>query len=97
MFESRHQSELFGLRIVLRLCFGGRDVADGFEQAAVVEPHMRGNKIRSNTVSFLMHHTESVLRHNVLPFGGDPPPLHRLSIMRWSQKIGQAVKVYSTG
>ena len=37
-FESRRHGELIDLRIVVRLCFGGRDVADRFEQAAVVEP-----------------------------------------------------------
>ena len=38
MFESRHHSELFDLRIETRLCLVGRDIADGFEQAAFVEP-----------------------------------------------------------
>ena len=38
MFESRHHSGLIDLRIVVRLCFGGWNVSDGFEQAAVVEP-----------------------------------------------------------
>ncbi len=38
MFESRHHSELFGFSIEAGFGFGGRDVADGFEQAAVVEP-----------------------------------------------------------
>ena len=37
-FESRHHSELIDLGIVVRLCFGGWNVADGLEQAAVVEP-----------------------------------------------------------
>ena len=37
-FESRHHSELVGLCIEAGLCFGGRDVADGFEQAAIIEP-----------------------------------------------------------
>ncbi len=30
-FESRHHSELIDLRIVVPLCFGGWNVADGFE------------------------------------------------------------------
>ena len=38
MFEPRHHSKLFDLRIVVRLCFGGRDVSNRLEQAAVVEP-----------------------------------------------------------
>ena len=37
-FESGHHIEFIDLRIVARLCFGGWNVADGFEQAAVVEP-----------------------------------------------------------
>ncbi len=38
MFESRHHSEFFDLRIEMDLCFRGRDVADRLEQAVVVEP-----------------------------------------------------------
>ena len=38
MFESRHHSELSGLCIEVVLRFGGRDVSDRFEQAAIVEP-----------------------------------------------------------
>ena len=38
MFESRHHSERSGLCIEAGLRFGGRDVSDGLEQAAVVEP-----------------------------------------------------------
>lgn len=38
MFESRHHGELIDLGIVVCLCFGGWNVADGFEQAAIVEP-----------------------------------------------------------
>ena len=38
MFESRHHSELVESCIEAGLRFGGRDVSDGFEQAAVVEP-----------------------------------------------------------
>ncbi len=38
MFESRHHSELIGLCIEAVFRFGGRDVADRLEQAAVVEP-----------------------------------------------------------
>ena len=37
-FESRGHSRLFYRRIIMLLGFGGRDVADGFEQAAMVEP-----------------------------------------------------------
>ncbi len=38
MFELRHHSEFFDLRIEMDLCFRGRDVAGRLEQAAVVEP-----------------------------------------------------------
>ena len=38
MFESRHHSGLINLGIVVRFCFGGWNVSDGFEQASVVEP-----------------------------------------------------------
>ena len=38
MFESRYHSELFNLCIEMGLCFGGRDVSNRLEQAAVVEP-----------------------------------------------------------
>ena len=38
MFESRHHSELVGSCIEAGFRFCGRDVADGLEQAAVVEP-----------------------------------------------------------
>ena len=38
MFESRDHSETVVVRIEARLGFCGRYVADGFEQAAVVEP-----------------------------------------------------------
>ncbi len=38
MIESRHHSELSGLCIEAGFCFGGRDVSDGLEQTAVVEP-----------------------------------------------------------
>jgi hypothetical protein len=38
LFESRHHSELFVIRIELGLRFCGRDISDRLEQAAVVEP-----------------------------------------------------------
>ena len=38
MFESRHHSELDGLGKETGFRFCGRDVADRFEQAAMVEP-----------------------------------------------------------
>ena len=37
-FESRGHSRLFYRRIIALLGFGGRDVANGFEQPPVVEP-----------------------------------------------------------
>ena len=36
--ESRRHSRLFYRRIIVLLGFGGRDVADGFEQPPVIEP-----------------------------------------------------------
>ena len=38
MVESRRPGDVLGLSIVARFGLGGRNVADGFEQAPVVEP-----------------------------------------------------------
>ena len=38
MFESRRHRALLGLRIVAQFGFGGRDVPNGLQQPAMVEP-----------------------------------------------------------
>lgn len=38
MFESRRDGDALGLSIVARFGLGGRDVANGFEEAPVVQP-----------------------------------------------------------
>ena len=38
MFESRRHGDALGLGIVACFSLGGRDIADGFEQTAVIEP-----------------------------------------------------------
>ena len=38
MVESRRYGDVLGLSIVARFGLGGRDIADGLEQAPVVEP-----------------------------------------------------------
>ena len=38
MVESRRPGDVLGLSIVARFGLGGRDIADGFEQASVIEP-----------------------------------------------------------